>query len=237
VAKVFSPLLADRGFSLKPLADDLYQLGGVPPDAVNVYLMGGVLVDAGTRFDRRRILRQVRGHAVTAHALTHAHPDHQGASHAVCRALGVPLWCGAADADAVEDPALIVARLPRHPLNRVIAPLFRGPAHPVARRLREGDEVGGFTVLETPGHSAGHVSYWRERDRVLVLGDLLANINWFTWRPALREPPSVFTPDPARNRESVRTVAALRPELICFGHGPPLRDTRKLLDFVDRLPA
>ena len=38
------------------------------------------------------------------------------------------------------------------------------------RILREGDEVAGFEVLDTPGHSAGHVSYWRESDRVLVLG-------------------------------------------------------------------
>jgi glyoxylase-like metal-dependent hydrolase (beta-lactamase superfamily II) len=169
--------------------------------------------------------------------LTHAHPDHQGASHAVCSALGIPLWCGEADAEAVEDPTQITARLPRHWLNQRLAPLFGGPGHPVARRLREGDEVGGFTVLETPGHCAGHVSYWRARDRVLVLGDVLANLNFSTWRPGLREPPAIFTPDPARNRESARKVAALRPALVCFGHGPPLRDTERFVAFVERLPV
>jgi hydroxyacylglutathione hydrolase len=45
----------------------------------------------------------------------------------------------------------------------------------------------------------------------------------------------VFTPDPARNRQSARRLAALRPSLTCFGHGPPLRDPGKLADFVDRL--
>jgi glyoxylase-like metal-dependent hydrolase (beta-lactamase superfamily II) len=45
----------------------------------------------------------------------------------------------------------------------------------------------------------------------------------------------VFTPDRARNRESIRRVAALEPALICFGHGPPLRDTAKLARFVATL--
>jgi hydroxyacylglutathione hydrolase len=222
---------------VKQLADDLYQLRGFPPHAINVYWMGGVLVDAGTRYDHRRILRQLRRRPALAHVLTHAHPDHQGASHAVCEALGIPLWCGEADADAVENPALIIERLPRHWLNRTIGPLFAGPAHPVARRLREGDEIGGFVVLDTPGHSVGHVSFWRERDRVLILGDVLANLRMATGLPGLREPPTIFTPDAARNRGSARRAAALCPDLVCFGHGPPLRDTRKFRAFVDQLPA
>src|SRR5215469_8815440 len=116
---------------MQQLAPDLFLLRGFPPFVLNVYLMGGVLVDAGTRFDRRRILRQLKGRTVSAHALTHAHPDHQGASHAVCQALGIPLWCGEADAAAAEDPRLIVERLPRHWLNRVIGPLCSGPAQAV----------------------------------------------------------------------------------------------------------
>ena len=69
---------------MRPLTDNVFQLSGFPPNAVNIYLMNGVLIDAGIPFDRRRILQQVKGRSVTAHALTHAHPDHQGASHAVC---------------------------------------------------------------------------------------------------------------------------------------------------------
>jgi len=217
------------------LADGLYQLRGFPPNALNVYLMGDVLVDAGTRFDGRRILRQLRGRAVAAHALTHAHPDHQGSSHAVCAALGVPLWCGAADADAAEDPRVMTALIPRHPIPRWLGPWVAGPGHPVARRLREGDEVGGFTVLDTPGHTAGHVSYWREADRVLVLGDVLAGMNPLLGLVGLREPPAFFSADPARNRDAARKLAALNPALVVFGHGPPLRDPGKFRAFVGGL--
>ncbi len=88
---------------MKQLADDLYVLEGFPPYAINAYLLGTVLVDAATRFDAKRILRRLRGRDVTLHALTHAHPDHQGASHAVCEALGIPLWCGDADTERDGD--------------------------------------------------------------------------------------------------------------------------------------
>jgi glyoxylase-like metal-dependent hydrolase (beta-lactamase superfamily II) len=219
---------------LKQLADDLYLLRGFPPNAINVYLMGDVLVDAATRHAGRRILRQLSGWTVSAHALTHAHPDHQGASHEVCETLGIPLWCGALDADAMETGQVVAAQ-PGSVLNRVIGRLWPGPPHPVAVRLKEGDIAGGFTVLDTPGHSAGHVSYWRESDRTLICGDVFNNMNLVTGVPGLHEPPAVFTPDPARNRDSMRRLAALEPELVCFGHGPPLRNPGKLRAFTATL--
>jgi len=220
---------------MRRLAEDLYLLHGFPPNVFNVYLMGGVLVDAATRHAGRRILRQLKGRTVTAHAVTHAHPDHQGASHRVCQALNLPLWCGEADADAVEDPRLILHRMPDHWINRTFASWWLGPPHPVSLALREGDEVGGFTVLDVPGHSAGHIAFWRESDRTLVLGDVLSNLNYFTGLPHLHEPPAVFTPDPPLTRRSARKLAALEPSLICFGHGPPMRDTKRFVEFVAKL--
>jgi hydroxyacylglutathione hydrolase len=220
---------------LREIAENLWQLRGFPPNRVNVFLLGDVLVDAATRHSGRRILRELRGRRVAAHALTHAHPDHQGASHELCEALGVPLWCGEADADAAEDPRLIRERQPDHPVARLYHRALAGPGHPVARRLREGDEVGGFRVLDAPGHSAGHVAFWREADRALVLGDVILNVNMVTGAAGLREPRWFLTPDPARNRESARRLAALEPAVACFGHGAPLRDTRRFVDFVASL--
>jgi hydroxyacylglutathione hydrolase len=220
---------------VRQLAANLYLLGGFPPFAINVYLVGDVLVDAGTRHAGRRILRQLRGSSVITHALTHVHPDHQGASHEVCTALDVPLWCGEHDADAMED-GRIMERQPKHPLNVLIGYAWPGPAHPVARRLHEGDAVAGFLVLDTPGHSAGHVAFWRESDRTLICGDVFTNIDTLTGLPGLHEPKPFFTPDPARNRQSMRRLAELEPALVCFGHGRPLRDPAKLKAFTDRLP-
>lgn len=218
---------------MKPIADNLFQIEGFPPHSINMYLMGGVLIDAGTRFSAGRILKQLAGRTVSAHALTHAHPDHQGASHRVATELDLPLWCGEADAAAAEDPRLIRTRMPKHPINYLLEWFATGPAHPVARRLKEGDDVGGFEVIETPGHTVGHLSFWRESDRALVLGDVVANLNFLTGLPGLRWPPNMWTIDPHRNRESARRVAALRPEVVCFGHGPPLRDPDRFARFVE----
>jgi hydroxyacylglutathione hydrolase len=216
---------------MKLLAEDVYMLRGMPPNVINVYLVGDVLVDAATRQGEKRIMRQLQGHPVTAHALTHAHADHQGSSHAICERLKIPLWCGREDVPAMEAGVKLPATAP-WPIRAFEERFWAGPPHPVARALEEGDEVAGFTVLEVPGHSPGHVAFWRESDRVLILGDVLNNMNVRTGIPGLHEPPDFFTPDPARNRESARRLAALEPALACFGHGAPLRGPRKLKEFV-----
>lgn len=221
---------------MKQLADGVWKLSGFPPNAINVYVLEDVLIDASTRYATRRITRQLKGHKLSAHALTHAHPDHQGASHAICERYDIPYWVGEADVAAAEDPKLIGERQPDHFMAQLFAKTMTGPAHPVDRALHEGDEVAGFKVLHVPGHSAGHVAFWRESDGVLVLGDVLNSADVYTGIPGLHEPRSYFTPDPAENRNSARKLAALEPKLTLFGHGPPVTDTKKLVDFVAALP-
>ncbi len=222
---------------MKQLAEGLWLLDGRPRNAINVYLAGDVLIDAATKQAERRIFRQIAGRKLSAHTLTHAHPDHQGCSHLLCERLAIPLWCGRGDVRAMETEGGIANSQAPGWVNRLQQRFWTGPPHPVSRALDEGDEVAGFTVLESPGHSPGQVAYWRESDRVLILGDVLNNMNVLTGRPGLHEPPEVFTPDPPRNRVSARRLAELRPRLTCFGHGAPLRDPGKLVDFVDRMPA
>ena len=217
---------------MKQLADGVWHLNTFFfPNGVNAYLAEDVLLDAGTRRSGKGILRDLEGHKVAAHALTHAHPDHQGASHEVCTKLEIPYWVPEDDVAAAEDPSLIGERQPDHFIAQFFAKAFVGPGHRVDRSLREADEVAGFKVLDTPGHSAGHVSFWRESDGVLILGDVLTNMDVLTGIPGLREPKTFLTPDPARNRESIRRLGQLEPQLVLFGHGAPLRDTPKFVDF------
>jgi hydroxyacylglutathione hydrolase len=201
------------------VADNVYLLRGRPPNLINVYLAGDVLVDAGTPGARKRILRQLAGREVTTHVVTHAHPDHFGSSHAICEQLKIPLWTGERDADALESgrPVPAPGRVPA-----LMARAKMPPGHPVARRLREGDEVGDFVVLDAPGHSPGHIALWRESDRTLICGDVFFNLT----KPGA--PPSFLTVDPERNRTSMRRLAALRPAVALFGHGAPLRDPDRL---------
>jgi hydroxyacylglutathione hydrolase len=220
------------------LAPDVHLLTGFPKYGINWYLVGDVLIDAGGRPDKGRILKQLRGRNVKAHALTHAHADHQGSSHAVCSALDIPFLVPERDVDVAENPELIKREMPNHPMPKLMFAMFAGPGHKVDQVLHEGDEVGGFTVLDTPGHSAGHVSYWRESDRVLICGDVINTWNslLMSLRPGVHEPFDFFTPDPEENRRSIKRIADLDPALVLVGHGPPLRDTQQLKDLAARLP-
>jgi glyoxylase-like metal-dependent hydrolase (beta-lactamase superfamily II) len=217
---------------MKPIAKDLWHLAGFPANAVNVYLAGSVLIDAGTRWARWRILRQLRGRPLSLVALTHVHPDHQGVAAYLCQRHGIPLACHEADVPAMEG------RVPMVPANRLVRLGMRfwaGPPFKVERVLRDGDEVAGFRVFHAPGHTPGSVIYFREADRVAIAGDVLANLHFLTGRPGLRRPPPFFCDDFAANQRSIQLLASLRPSLVCFGHGPPLRKPDVLQAFAERL--
>src|SRR5439155_1604894 len=75
-----------------------------------------------------------------------------------------------------------------------------GPAHPVSRRLRDGDRIGEFRVIHAPGHTPGHVIYFRDRDRVAISGDVLAHRHMISGKIHLIEPPRIFSADKMQNR-------------------------------------
>ena len=218
------------------IAPDVWRLSLLPLDLLNVYLLGDVLVDSGLPWTARRLTRALEDRALSAHVLTHAHPDHQGASHAVCARRGIPLWCGGGDREAMETGHLALTLPPAPSFVARMAGRWGGPAHPVARTLRDGDRVCDFAVVETPGHTPGHIALWRASDRVLVLGDVALNRNPVTLSHGLQEPLAMITHDVATNRASARKLAALQPALVCFGHGAPLVDGERFVRFVSALP-
>ena len=217
------------------VARDIWRIGSLPFWGINAYLAGDILFDAGTRFESKLFLRKLRGIDLKMVALTHVHPDHQGAAHAVCEAFHCPLACHEADRPIMEGT------LPMGPPTRAIrwsSKLFTGPPRHVDRVLSDGEMIGDFRVIHAPGHTMGHLIFFRESDRVAIAGDVCANMHFITLRPGLREPPKFFSVDRILNRDSIRALAALKPDTVLFGHGRPLRNAREeLLRFVDRLPS
>lgn len=214
---------------IHPVATDVWQLTGYPPHCLNSYLLGEILIDAGTRWSRHRLLHDLKRRRLSMVALTHCHPDHQGLAKLICESRGIPLACHEAEVAAVEG------RAPMQPDNWLVRfghRFIAGPSHPVSRALRDGDELAGFRVIHAPGHTPGHMMLFRESDRLVIAGDVLANINMLKMREELVEPPPFFSSDRAENRRSAVMLARLEPSIVCFGHGPPLRDARKLAAFV-----
>jgi hydroxyacylglutathione hydrolase len=226
---------------MREIAPDVFHLPLTPRNGVNAYLLGDVLVDTGLRTSAKKIMRELEGRELKAIALTHAHGDHGGSARKLARELDLPVWVGAGDREATETGTAVKKSPYDKPGLKIIAGLMGDfPGVPVARELRGGDQLtAGFIVVDTPGHSPGHVSYWRESDRVLICADVFFNMNLLTTVPGLREPPGPFTVDPALNRESERKVARLEPRVAGFGHGPVIEDdtAAKLTGFVAKLPA
>ena len=221
---------------IEKIAEDVWRIPLMQPDLVNVYILEDVLIDSGGRFAHRKLLPLLSDRTLSGHALTHGHFDHQGSSHTVCQHLQVPLFCGAGDRQAVESGDLVALMPDPGVLLTFISRSLAGPGHPVSAPLSEGDLIGGFTVIETPGHTPGHVAFWREEDGILILGDVLFHRNPVTFRRGLSEPFVFATFDPKANRDSARKLAALEPKVVCFGHGAPLAHGEQFTRFVEGLP-
>jgi glyoxylase-like metal-dependent hydrolase (beta-lactamase superfamily II) len=216
---------------------DVQRLALAPRAALNAYLVGDVVVDAGMPGQGAAIVRMLGERSVRRHVLTHPHLDHAGGSAHVCRAFGLEgTACGSLD---LTD--LRAGRSPELALRPRLRPLSRalGRYTPVeGTAFADGESVGpGFVVVFSPGHTPGHISLWRAADRVLIAGDALMGLDLLSGQPRLRLPPRFDQPDPVAVRASARRLAALEPQVVFFGHGPPMIDaTPRLHTFAATLP-
>jgi len=220
---------------MKNIAKDVYQIPLFPRNAINCYLIEDVLIDAGIRSSANTILKALKDKMVSKHALTHAHADHQGSSKVICETLNIPLLCSEPEKEFAENGNVITEYPnPNHIISKFQENFWAGKGHSVSKTLKEGDKIGEFTVIETPGHSRGHLSFFREKDGILIVGDVMTNMNLLTTKTGLHEPPNLFTADKEINRKSILKLASLKPKILCFGHGPVLFDKGEFKKFANR---
>jgi len=221
---------------MKEVAAGVWRLSEIGPrPLVNVYLAGDVLIDAGSRWDTGRIRKQTKDRDLSLLALTHVHPDHQGAAKSICEERGIPLGCHVDDVDAMEGRRPVQEAHPNNVINRLIVKFWEGPPYKVERPFKEGDQIAGFDVIHAPGHARGEVIFWRPSDRVAICGDVVRNMSYATTLAGVREPPEIFTPDVAENRRSIRKLADLKPAVTLPGHGPEIRDHAEIEELARRV--
>jgi glyoxylase-like metal-dependent hydrolase (beta-lactamase superfamily II) len=179
-----------------------------PGPSANVVLAGDLLVDSGS--GTLPALARTRAFANGARALvlTHFHADHAGGASV----LGLPVAAHRIEAEMVnlDDPRAC----DREWLGLGIA------RYAVDRPLEDGDRVGPFEVVHTPGQTPGHIALWDARERVAITGDLLqeADVAWVPfagpWADGALD----------RTVASVERIARLAPRMTIPGHGPPVTD-------------
>src|SRR5688500_10925072 len=91
------------------------------------------------------------------------------------------------------------------------------------RRERLRTDAGELTALETPGHTADHVSYWWPEQRAVFCGDLMMG----GLTTALVAPPEG---DLALYLESLEKLWSLDPQTIYPAHGPPFTEPYQAID-------
>ncbi|HEV7279148.1 MAG TPA: MBL fold metallo-hydrolase [Pirellulaceae bacterium] len=219
-----------------------------PPGAPD---RGWVLVDAAVPFSAP-VLRQAAAERFgpdsrpAAILLTHGHFDHVGGLPELAQAWDVPVYC-----HPLEMP-YVTGRSPYPPPDAslpggmsFLSRLYpRGPFDfsPYLRELPADGTVPGLSEwrwVATPGHAPGHVSFFREQDRLLLAGDAFVTCAQEYASSSLSQmpigvfgPPAYFTPDWNSARASVESLAALGPRVAATGHGRPVEgeDLRGGLD-------
>lgn len=162
--------------------------------------------------------------------ITHHHPDHTGSLAELVRRTGATVYVHATDAPIARGEREWPVPEPANVFVRLIGKLMRIGAEraepaKVDSELTGGEQLeiaGGIEVIETPGHTAGHVSYLLRREGgVLFAGDAAVNV---VGGPSAGPPflSSLVTEDPAAVGPSLRRIAAREFEVAVFGHGSPI---------------
>lgn len=214
---------------------------------VNICLIGQpktnefVLIDTGVPTATEEIIHIVENRfgpnqRPQAIILTHGHFDHVGTVIDLVKFWQVPVY-----AHPLELPFLTGQKSYPVPDATVeggmvakMSPLF--PHKPinlgdyVQSLPAEGQipHLPDFRWIHTPGHSPGHISLFREKDRTLIAGDAFVTVRQdalykvFTQKMEINGPPRYLTTDWTRAKDSVRKLAALRPSVAVTGHGVPV---------------
>jgi len=186
------------------------------------------LIDTGFRNSPSYIINYINslGRSVEDISLiiiTHNHLDHAGGLAELKKLTRARIAAHKADLSEREDQLpyrKTVRRLLRIPPFSIFRPLVYARLRDIDIPL-EGGEVlsplGGLEVIHTPGHTPGSISLFSPQRKLLIVGDALNN----RYRD-IRFPPKMVSISQAQAIDSIKNIARLDFDILCFGHGKPI---------------
>lgn len=214
---------------------------------VNIVMVGHmdqkefVLIDAGMPYSANKIISEAETRfgadcRPKAIILTHGHFDHVGSIIELVKHWDVLVY-----AHELELPFLTGKMDYPEPDSTVeggmvskMSPIFPNEAIDLGSRVTALPEDGtvphlpGFRWIHTPGHSPGHVSFFREKDKALIVGDAFITVKQeylykvLTQKLEISGPPRYLTPDWVAAKKSIEKLEALKPSVAITGHGLPI---------------
>lgn len=228
----------------------------LPVSIANVYFVDGasggwVLVDAGTPGKAAMILdaaegRYGAGAKPSAILLTHGHFDHAGSALELARVWSVPVYAHRLELPYLTGRSCYPPPDPTAPGFMSFLSRFFSPKPfdlgGLVRELPHEDSLPGLENWQwhhTPGHTPGHVSFFRPKDGTLLAGDAFATVDldsafaMITKKQSISRPPTPMTCDWAAAAQSVRHLASLGPSRLACGHGTPMCGKEIHEDFAE----
>ena len=91
--------------------------------------------------------------------------------------------------------------------------------------LKEGDQLGSLSVIETPGHTIGSISLWNAQTQLMIAGDAfqtkgrLAVSGDLVWTFPF---PAIATANKEWALNSAKKILSFKPQILAVGHGDML---------------
>jgi hydroxyacylglutathione hydrolase len=194
----------------------------------NVYLLDGgsdaAIIDAGGGVEPERMVAEIERDGIdlkkiSTVLLTHAHGDHAAGARLWHDNYGMKVWCACESKPWIESGDEEKSSLKAAREAGIYPHDFRFPPCPIHRALDDGEEItigdAMLTIIDTPGHSRGHISFWWESQKAIFCGDLIFPggkiAPQVTWDFSILE-----------LRSSIEKLHALKVQSMFAGHSAPL---------------
>jgi len=208
----------------------------IPNVQANSYLIlepeGLTIIDTGMPFSEAQTLKYIASLGRSAEEIkhiliTHADLDHYGCLAALKEASGARTYASQPEAEAMAKG------ISSRPVNRsvgrfqafvirLMGKYLKPTPFQVDEILKEGDVLpvlGGLQVVDTKGHSPGHIAFFAPSVRILFCGDSMKSSD-----KGLHTSRSRNNWDQSLAEASVRKLAMLGAQIVCPGHGPVITD-------------
>ena len=218
------------------ISDGIYQFKGIS----NFYLVLGsevILVDTGMPGRTKELDKHLKKLDMTPSeietiVITHHHQDHTGSLDKMKSLTGAKVAIHKDDAEYVSGEKKQPGPLFMKPFMALIKVIYNVKPVKADILLEDGDDVGNYKVIHTPGHTPGSICLYNPNNKVLFAGD---NLRYSDGK--LESPNGRLLPDPEKFKESMKKLGDLDIGTILTGHGEPVTiDANKLLDeFIKEL--
>lgn len=199
------------------------------------------LIDTGLRGSSPQIVDFIRnlGHSpeeISLIILTHNHIDHMGGLAELKQLTRAKVAIHKSDIGERKNLPSAGSRykVSLTELPSTLRSVFSIRSEDIDIQLVGGEvlePLGGLEVIHTPGHTQGSISLFSQQNKLLIVGDALRKR-----RKTLHLPPRMASSDLTKAIESVKRMAQLDFDILCFGHGLPLSDDvhAKIKDLIER---